>query len=88
MQSEWPYVVQVHTAASSVAQQLCAECLGLLGAVDPARVEVALDPPDTLCGSLLDLLKALITKHLVRLLRVASNILVLDSASFAIQVGT
>lgn len=79
-------LLQIHTPTSWKAQQLCAECLGLLGAVDPARVEVALDPPDSLCHSTQELLTTLIVKHLVRLLRVASHIFVLDAASFAIQV--
>ncbi|KAL3137629.1 hypothetical protein ABBQ38_004906 [Trebouxia sp. C0009 RCD-2024] len=76
---------EIHTPTSWKAQQLCAECLGLLGAVDPARVEVALDPPDSLCRCTQELLTTLIVKHLVRLLRVASHIFVLDAASFAIQ---
>lgn len=80
-------LLQIHTPTSWKAQQLCAECLGLLGAVDPARVEVALDPPDSLCRCTQELLTTLIVKHLVRLLRVASHIFVLDAASFAIQVS-
>ena len=47
---------------------------------------VTLDPPDSLCRSTQDLLIILITRHLVRLLRVASHIFVLDAASLAIQV--
>ena len=47
---------------------------------------MALDPPDSLCRSTQELLTTLIIKHLVRLLRVASHIFVLDAASFAIQV--
>ena len=49
-------------------------------------MEVALDPPDSLCRSRQELLTTLIVKHLIRLLRVASHIFVLDAASFAIQV--
>ena len=79
-------VLQIHTPTSWKAQQLCAECLGLLGAVDPARVVVALDPPESLCRSTKDLLIILIMRHLVRLLRVASHIFVLDAAALAIQV--
>lgn len=79
--------MQVHTHTSWLAQQLCAECLGLLGAVDPARVELALEAPEALSETLLDLLKTLIIKHLVRLLRVAQHIHVLDAASLAIQVS-
>ncbi|KAL0053239.1 hypothetical protein WJX82_003001 [Trebouxia sp. C0006] len=76
---------EIHTPTSWKAQQLCAECLGLLGAVDPARVVVALDPPESLCRSTKDLLIILIMRHLVRLLRVASHIFVLDAAALAIQ---
>ncbi|KAL0029509.1 hypothetical protein WJX79_000191 [Trebouxia sp. C0005] len=76
---------EIHTPTSWKAQQLCAECLGLLGAVDPARVVVALDPPESLCRSTRDLLIILIMRHLVRLLRVASHIFVLDAAALAIQ---
>jgi len=79
-------LLQIHTPTSWKAQQLCAECLGLLGAVDPARVVVALDPPESLCRSTKDLLIVLIMRHLVRLLRVASHIFVLDAAALAIQV--
>jgi len=79
-------LLQIHTPTSWKAQQLCAECLGLLGAVDPARVVVALDPPESLCRSTKDLLIILIMRHLVRLLRVASHIFVLDAAALAIQV--
>ena len=57
-----------------------------MGAVDPARVVVALDPPESLCRSTKDLLIILIMRHLVRLLRVASHIFVLDAAALAIQV--
>ena len=77
---------QVHTPTSYKAQQLCAECLGLLGAVDPARVAITLDPPEALCRTIQELLISLITRHLVRLLRVASHIFVLDATSLAIQV--
>ena len=33
------YAVQAATPITIKMQQLCAECLGLLGAVDPARVQ-------------------------------------------------
>lgn len=68
------------------AQLLCAECLGLLGAVDPARLDVKADPPASLHSLTLPLLTELISKHLVRLLRVASSLPVLEATTFAIQV--
>lgn len=68
------------------AQLLCAECLGLLGAVDPARLDVKAEPPASLHSLTLPLLKELISKHLVRLLRVATSLPVLEATTFAIQV--
>lgn len=40
---------EVHNMISQQAQQACAECLGMLGAVDPARVAVELQPPAPRC---------------------------------------
>lgn len=65
---------------------MCAECLGLLGAVDPARVAVELSTAPRLLSSDSDILVALINNHLVRLLRVASSMNQLDFAALAIQV--
>ena len=57
-----------------------------MSAVDPARLSLKVDPPDSLCNSIQELLVVLMSKHLVRLLRVASSLPVLDAAAFAIQV--
>lgn len=67
-------------------QQACAECLGIVGAVDPARVSLAMQPPAKLAQTQHALLMTLLTEHLVRILRVASSLQVLDAASVAIQV--
>lgn len=40
---------EVHNMVSQQAQQACAECLGMLGAVDPARLQVDLQPPASRC---------------------------------------
>ena len=77
---------QANDEIGSRAQLLCAECLGLLGAVDPARLSVKTRLPEELYTEPDELLIALISKHLVRLLRVAPSLQVLDSATFAIQV--
>ena len=69
------------------AQLLCAECLGLLGAVDPARLDVKAAPPESLHSLTLPLLTELISKHLVRLLRVAQSLPVLEATTFAIQAS-
>lgn len=58
----------------------------MLGAVDPARISLDLAPPPSLKHSQHDLLSTLLSQHLVRVLRVASSLQVLDAASVAIQV--
>ena len=50
---------EAHGAASLAAQQACAECLGMIGAVDPARVQVAPPPPAATLKWVLLLLRAL-----------------------------
>jgi hypothetical protein len=74
-----------NSAASLAAQQACAECLGMLGAIDPSRVK--LDPQDTptRCATEAQLSIDLVTKHLVRLLKTAPNLQTLDSTTLAIQ---
>ena len=79
---------QANDEVGTKAQLLCAECLGLLGAVDPARLSVKTRLPEELYTEPDDLLIALISKHLARLLRVAPSLQVLDSTTFAIQVRT
>jgi len=69
------------------AQLLCAECLGLLGAIDPARLNVKALPPEALFEVIGDLLRQLFSKHLIRLLRVAPSLAVLNATTFAIQVS-
>lgn len=80
--------MQAHSINERKGQQACAECLGIVGAVDPARVSLAMQPPARLAGARHDLLVTLLTEHLVRILRVASSLQVLDAASVATQVCT
>lgn len=80
-------MLQVGLPVSRAAQQAAATCLGLLGAVDPARVPLPLPPSNSLVASDLTLLTELIQRHLVRVLRVASHLFQLDAATFALQVG-
>ena len=70
------------------AQQLCAECLGLLGALDPARLSLKMLLPEALSTTEQKLIMTLVSRHLVRILRTASNLQALDSVTFAIQVIT
>jgi hypothetical protein len=44
-----PHAQQVHSALVQPMQQACAECLGLLGAIDPSRVHLELVPPPPMC---------------------------------------
>jgi hypothetical protein len=82
------YVVYVLQAGSSgfAAQQTAQVCLGLLGAVDPARVAIPPPPTSSMLPSDLALLVHLIERHLVRVLRVSAKLPQLDAAVFAIQV--
>uniref|UniRef100_A0A7R9VTK1 Serine/threonine-protein kinase ATR n=1 Tax=Chlamydomonas euryale TaxID=1486919 RepID=A0A7R9VTK1_9CHLO len=67
----------------------CAEVLGMLGAVDPARMPVTMPLPESLCEHRLEgtltLQVQLVTRHLVRLLETTDNISTLDFATYAIQ---
>ena len=78
--------IQANSINERKGQQACAECLGIVGAVDPARVSLAMQPPAKLAQTQHVLLTTLLTEHLVRILRVASSLQVLDAASVAIQV--
>ncbi len=80
--------LQAHSINERKGQQACAECLGTVGAVDPARVSLQTGPPPRLAAGQHALLVALLTDHLVRLLRVAPSLQVLDAASVAIQVDS
>lgn len=83
-----PCVTHVMQAGSSgfAAQQTAQVCLGLLGAVDPARVAMPPPPTSSMLPSDLALLVHLIERHLVRVLRVSAKLPQLDAAVFAIQV--
>ena len=78
--------MQANSINERKGQQACAESLGIVGAVDPARVSLAMQPPAKLAQTQHALLTRLLTEHLVRILRVASSLQVLDAASVAIQV--
>ncbi|XP_050231488.1 serine/threonine-protein kinase ATR isoform X2 [Mercurialis annua] len=64
---------------------VCADCLGALGAVDPAKVKGLSCQRFKIECSDDDLIFELIHKHLARAFRAASNTVVQDSAALAIQ---
>jgi serine/threonine-protein kinase ATR len=72
------------SAVGAAAQQACAECLGMLGALDPARVRAAPPPPPAMLPAA-ELVTSLLARHLVRLLKTAPNLQTLDATTFAIQ---
>ncbi|OVA08868.1 Phosphatidylinositol 3-/4-kinase [Macleaya cordata] len=73
---------------TAVGQQLklvCADCLGALGAVDPAKVKgISCERFKIECSDD-DLIFELIHKHLARAFRAAPDTIVQDSAALAIQ---
>ncbi|KAL5978485.1 hypothetical protein ACLOJK_029602 [Asimina triloba] len=73
---------------TSVGQRLklvCADCLGALGAVDPAKFKGISSQRFKIECSDDDLIFELIDKHLARAFRAASDTVVQDSAALAIQ---
>ena len=74
-----------NSSASLAAQQACAECLGMLGAIDPSTVKLDPKPPEQRCATDAQLAVELLIKHLVRLLKTAPNLQCLDATTLAIQ---
>lgn len=74
-----------NSSASFAAQQACAECLGMLGAIDPATVKLDPKVQEQRCATDAQLAVELLTKHLVRLLKTAPNLQCLDATTLAIQ---
>ncbi|XP_057494820.1 serine/threonine-protein kinase ATR isoform X1 [Actinidia eriantha] len=73
---------------TSVGQRLklvCADCLGALGAVDPAKVKGFSCQRFKIACSDDDLIFELIHKHLARAFRAAPDTIIQDSAALAIQ---
>ena len=74
-----------NSSASVAVQQTCAECLGVLGAIDPSVVKLDAHPLVKKCSSDAQLAIDVLTQHLVRLLKTAPNLQTLDSTTLAIQ---
>jgi len=77
--------VDARTEIGSKVHTRCAECLGLLGAVDPAMVLVDLSVRMELSTDPNEFMKTLVQRHLVRLLRVSSGLGTLSNTMLAIQ---
>ncbi len=63
----------------------CAQCLGLLGAIDPSRVQPELPRPSPFKYDPQQFLVILVQDHLVRVLQTASDISQLEMTSYALQ---
>ena len=59
---------------------------GLLGTLSILCPQVDLEPPPRMVATEAELLKGVLTGHLVRMLRVAPHLQMLDFTTFAIQV--
>ncbi|KAJ6365384.1 hypothetical protein OIU76_030204 [Salix suchowensis] len=73
------------TAVGQRLKLVCADCLGALGAVDPAKVKGISSQRFKIECSDDDLIFELIHKHLARAFRAAPDTIVQDSAALAIQ---
>ncbi|CAK7329438.1 unnamed protein product [Dovyalis caffra] len=73
------------TAVGQRLKLVCADCLGALGAVDPAKVKGFSSQRFKIECSDDDLIFELIHKHLARAFRAAPDTIVQDSAALAIQ---
>ncbi|WVZ78438.1 hypothetical protein U9M48_026147, partial [Paspalum notatum var. saurae] len=76
---------QSRTVVGQRLKQVCADCLGALGAVDPAKLKVTSCERFKIECSDDDLIFELIHKHLARAFRAAADTTVQDSAALAIQ---
>lgn len=73
------------TAVGQRLKLICADCLGALGAVDPAKVKGSSTTRFKIACSDDDLIFELIHKHLARAFRAAPDTIIQDSAALAIQ---
>lgn len=73
------------TVAGQRLKLVCADCLGALGALDPAKVKGFPSQRFKIECSDDDLIIELIHKHLARAFRAAPNTIVQDSGALAIQ---
>ena len=78
--------VSMRGSQAEKIQLYCAQCLGLLGAQDPARIPLDLTSPPELITEPMGFMKALTERHLVRMLRAASGLNVLLNTMLAIQM--
>lgn len=77
--------VDSRTALGRRIQHRSAECLGLIGAVDPSRVSLSIAVRFEVSRDPADFMKTLVERFLVRLLRASSGLSALANTMLAIQ---
>ncbi|KAH7278933.1 hypothetical protein KP509_38G065100 [Ceratopteris richardii] len=78
-------IEESRSVPSEKLKLFCADCFGELGALDPVRLNLKFEGQSKFEKSDDDLVFELIEKHLVRVLRAASETDIQDSAALAIQ---
>ena len=76
---------EITSLSSITAQQVCAECLGILGALDPSRVRLNSTYEPVRYQSPLELAHDVLINHLIKVLMTANSMSVLDRVTVAIQ---
>ena len=76
---------EITSLSSITAQQVCAECLGILGALDPSRVRLNTTYEPVRYQGPVDLAHDVLINHLMKLLMTANSMSVLDRVTVAIQ---
>ncbi len=76
---------EITSLSSITAQQVCAECLGILGALDPSRVRLNNSYEPLRYQPPLALAHDILINHLIKLLMTANSMSVLDRVTVSIQ---
>lgn len=76
---------EITSLSSITAQQVCAECLGILGALDPSRVRLNNAYEPVRYQKPLALAHDILISHLIKLLMTANSMSVLDRVTVSIQ---
>jgi serine/threonine-protein kinase ATR len=76
---------EITSISSITVQQVCAECLGILGALDPTRVKLSNTDELVQHQEPLGLVQDVLISNLIKLLMTANSMSVLDRVTVAIQ---
>lgn len=76
---------EASSKVSLTARNLCAECLGMIGAIDPSRIKINFAFEANRHGTITELAKDTMVNYLAKLLKTAPNMQRLDFTTLAIQ---